>query len=325
MEIFDGHRALFRPLVAPAIALGTFDGVHRGHQQLIQATLAASRRLGGDAVVLTFDPHPVEVLAPQVAPPLLTSRERKLELLAEAGISACIVEPFTRELAALSAEEFARSILSDIIGARHIVVGYDFTYGHKRGGTTDTLRAFGAARGIEVEVIEPVAIPVDGDQVVVSSTRLRELVSAGRLAQARPLLGRDFEVEGTVIRGAGRGATIGIPTANIRPWSTRALLPKGGVYAVTAQILDADPGQPGAAAPIPGVANLGTVPTFVEQGALSLEVHLFDFSENIYDKKLRVRFIERLRGEQRFDGVDALVRQIHADMERARNILGVAG
>lgn len=315
MEIFDGHRALFRPLVAPAVALGTFDGVHRGHQRLLEATLAASRRLGGDAVVLTFEPHPVQVLAPQLAPPLITSQERRLELFAEAGIGACIVEPFTRELASLSAEEFGQTILVDVIGARHIVVGYDFTYGNKRAGNTETLRAFGAARGIEVEVIEPVTV----DGTVVSSTRVRELVAAGQMAAARRLLGRDFEVDGTVVRGAGRGTTIGIPTANVRTHGS--LLPRSGVYAVWAQVLDAD--QPGAAA-IPGVANLGTVPTFVDGGALTLEVHLLGFSGDLYDRKLRVRFAEHLRDERRFDGIDALISQIHTDIDRAQNILGIA-
>ena len=316
MEIFDGHRALFRPLVAPAVALGTFDGVHRGHQRLLEATQAASRRLGGDAVVLTFEPHPVQVLAPQHAPPLITSPERRLELFAEAGIGACIVEPFTRELASLSAEEFGQTILADVIGARHIVVGYDFTYGHGRSGSTETLRAFGAARGIEVEVIEPVTV----DGTVVSSTRVRELVSAGQMAAARQLLGRDFEVDGTVVRGAGRGTTIGIPTANIQ--TQGSLLPKGGVYAVWAQVLDAD--RPGAAG-IPGVANLGTVPTFVDSGAQTLEVHLLGFSGDLYDRTLRIRFAEHLRDERRFDGVDALVDQIHTDIDQAQNILGITG
>lgn len=311
MEIFEGHRALFRPLIAPAIALGNFDGVHLGHQRLLGAAVAASRALGGDAVAYTFDPHPAAVLAPAKAPRLITSRARKLELLAETGISACVIEPFTRELAALAPEDFLQEILVEILDARHIVVGYDFTYGRDRAGNTETLRAFGAARGIAVEIIEPVEVA----GVVVSSTRVRALVRDGAVAKARALLGRDFDVDGTVVRGDGRGARIGVPTANIAVDS--ALLPAGGVYAVRAQILDGASRSP----LLPGVANLGTNPTFVDRAELSLEVHLLDTAVDLYGKTMRVCFVERLRGEQRFDGVDALVHQIHADIDRARTIL----
>ncbi len=150
MEIFEGHRALFRPLHAPAVAIGNFDGVHLGHLRLLDTAARAARALGGDAVVFTFEPHPAVVLAPHKAPPLLTSQPRKLELLAQASMDACVIEPFTRELADLSPEAFLQSILVEILGARHIVVGYDFTYGRDRAGTTESLRAFGAARGIGV-------------------------------------------------------------------------------------------------------------------------------------------------------------------------------
>ncbi|HWN68038.1 MAG TPA: bifunctional riboflavin kinase/FAD synthetase, partial [Haliangium sp.] len=311
MEIFEGHRALFRPLHAPAVAIGNFDGVHLGHRRLLDTAVHAARSLHGDAVVFTFEPHPAAVLAPHKAPPLLTSAARKLELLAQAGIDACVLEPFTRELADMSPEAFLQSILVDILGARHIVVGYDFTYGRDRAGTTESLRAFGAARGIGVDVIEPVAV----GGVVVSSTRVRELVRAGDMAGARALLGRDFDVDGAVIRGDGRGARIGMPTANIAVESR--LLPAGGVYAVRVQLLDrAEPAEP-----LPAVANLGTNPTFVDRTELSLEVHLLDFTGDLYDQRLRVQFVERLRGEQRFPGIEALLSQIRADIARAREIL----
>jgi riboflavin kinase/FMN adenylyltransferase len=311
MEIFEGHRALFRPLVAPAVAIGNFDGVHLGHQRLLQTAIAAARPLGGDSVVFTFDPHPAAVLAPHKAPALITSRARKLELLAQAGMSACVLEPFTRELAAMSPEDFLRSILVEILGARHIVVGYDFTYGRERAGTTATLRAFGQARGIGVDVIEPVEV----GGVAVSSTRVRELVRDGDMAGARALLGRDYDLDGTVIRGDGRGARIGVPTANLALDTT--LLPRGGVYAVRVRVLDDD-----AARALPAVANLGTNPTFVDRTELSLEVHILDFAADLYGKRLRVELVERLRGEQRFSGLDALLAQIRADIEQARALLG---
>jgi riboflavin kinase/FMN adenylyltransferase len=312
MEIFEGHRALFRPLHAPSVAIGNFDGVHLGHQRLLETAARAARSLGGDAVVFTFEPHPAIVLAPHKAPPLLTSLPRKLELLAQAGMDACILEPFTRELADLSPDAFLQSILVEILGARHIVVGYDFTYGRDRAGTTESLRAFGAAHGIGVDVIEP----VEAGGVVVSSTRVRELVREGDMAGARALLGRDFDIDGTVVRGDGRGARIGMPTANLA--TQGQLLPRGGVYAVRVQLLDG-----ASTRTVPAVANLGTNPTFVDRTELSLEVHLLDFSGDLYGQRLRVQFIERLRGEQRFPGIDALLAQIRADIERAREILKV--
>jgi riboflavin kinase/FMN adenylyltransferase len=310
MEIFEGHRALFRPLHAPAVAIGNFDGVHLGHQRLLHTAVAAAQSLGGDAVVFTFEPHPAAVLAPHKAPPLITSLPRKLELLAQAGISACVLEPFTRELAGMSPEAFLQSILVETLGARHIVVGYDFTYGHDRAGTAASLRAFGAARGIGVDVIEPVEV----GGVVVSSTRVRELVRAGDMAGARALLGRDYDLDGTVVRGDGRGARIGMPTANLAVDSQ--LLPAGGVYAVRVQLLERADSRP-----VPAVANLGTNPTFVDRTELSLEVHLLDFSGDLYGQRLRVQLVERLRGEQRFSGIDALLAQIRADIARARDIL----
>ncbi len=319
MEIFDGHRALFRPLVTPAVAIGNFDGVHLGHRRLLQATVAAAERLAGDAVVLTFDPHPAQVLAPDKAPPRISSKRRKMELLAVHGISVCVVEPFTRELASLSPESFLQGILVDIFGAQHIVVGYDFTYGHRRAGTTESLRAFGAAHGIGVEIIDP----VQADSEVVSSTRIRALVRAGDVATVRTLLGRHVDIDGEVVRGAGRGRQIGIPTANIRPDSD--LLLKEGVYAVYVCLLDepasGDAVDTGLSQRLLGVANLGKNPTFVDQGGLSLEVHLLDFDADLYGRPMRISFVERLRGEKRFDGRDALVRQIQADIARAREVL----
>lgn len=317
MEIFDGHQALFRPLVTPAIALGNFDGVHLGHQRLFGETVAAARRLGGDAVVFTFEPHPTRVLAPHAAPPLLTPLARKLELIAAAGMSACVVEPFTPALAAMSPKEFVEVILVRTMGARHVVVGYDFSYGQRRAGTPETLRQAGPAHGFSVEVIEPVKV---GD-VVASSTRARALIAEGDMAAVRSLLGRDFDVGGTVVPGDGRGRTIGIPTANLA--LGEVMLPRPGVYAVRMRILEGDAEAAHGGAALPGVANLGTRPTFSTGQALSFEVHLLDFSGDLYGKKVRVEIVSRLRGEKRFSGPAELVAQIHADIAEGRRRLAM--
>jgi riboflavin kinase/FMN adenylyltransferase len=309
MDVFEGHRALSRRLAAPAVAIGNFDGVHVGHQALLQTAREAAASHGGEAVVLTFDPHPARLLAPKLAPPLLVTRARKLELLAAHGIAACVVEPFTRELAATSPHEFVRSLLVGGLGARDVVVGWDFTYGQKRGGTIETLRADGAALGFGVHVVP--AVTVDG--LVASSTKVREFVLEGNVAGAHLLLGRHFDVDGTVVRGAGRGRQIGIPTANVA--AEGEVLPKAGVYAARVRTDDG--------AWRPAVLNLGTNPTFVAQGALSLEAHLLDWDGNLYDRRVRVAFVERLRDERRFGSVDELVAQIRRDIDAARECLKV--
>jgi riboflavin kinase/FMN adenylyltransferase len=309
MEVFDGHRALFRPLSSPAVCLGNFDGAHLGHQKLFAETRAAADRLGGDAVVYTFEPHPARVLAPELAPPLITSRERKLELMAAGGIDVCVMEPFTRELAALTPNEFVEQILVGALGAAEVVVGYDFSYGENRAGTTEMLRNHGTRAGFSVCVVP--AVHVDG--IVVSSTKVRDFALLGKLDGVRLLLGRDFDVDGEIVKGAGRGRQIGVPTANVSV-DTDMLLPKPGVYAVRATLLDSNEA-------VDGVANLGNNPTFVAAGALSLEVNLFDFQRDIYGQRMRVAFVERIRGERRFDTIDALIAQIEADALRAREIL----
>ncbi|RMH40393.1 MAG: bifunctional riboflavin kinase/FAD synthetase [Deltaproteobacteria bacterium] len=308
MEVFEGHRALFRPLASPAVCLGNFDGVHVGHRRLIDATVAAARAHRGDAVAFTFDPHPATVLAADLAPPLITSRERKLELLADAGVDVCILEPFTPDLARMPPSAFV-DLLADVIGARHVVVGYDFTFGRDRAGTPDTLRAAGAARGFDVTVVPQVTV----DGLVASSTKIRDFALLGKLDGVRRLLGRDLDVDGVVVRGDRRGRTLGFPTANVAV-PAGLLLPPPGVYAVRAVVLD-DRRAFG------GVANLGTRPTFREGDNLALEVHLFDFDGDLYGRRIRVAFVDRIRGERRFDGVDALVAQIRADADRARAIL----
>ena len=290
------------------MALGNFDGVHLGHQAVLSAAVEAAKRLSGDAVAFTFEPHPAKVLAPGQAPPMITNRDRKLELIGEAGVEVCVVEPFTRELAELSPSAFVEQILVSILGAHHVTVGYDFSFGKARAGTVDLLRELGAERGFDVQVLEPVTV----DGVVASSTRIRSCVTEGDMAGARRLLGRDFDVDGVVVRGAQRGRDIGVPTANIA--TETELLPAPGIYAGRVELL-------GQSEWLDAAISRGTNPTFVDSDELSLEAHILDFDRDIYGRRVRVSFAQMLRGERRFDGVDALVAQIQIDIARTREIL----
>lgn len=308
MDVFAGHRALTRSLRAPAITIGNFDGVHRGHAALVERARALAGPAGGEAVVLTFDPHPTQVLAPHLAPVLINTPARKLELLAAAGADAVVLEPFDAALAARSADAFVEDILVGALGARHVVVGGDFTFGKGRGGNVATLTAAGARLGFGVSVVPPVT--VDGE--VASSTRVRAYLRVGEPERAAALLGRPYDVDGVVVRGAGRGRGLGIPTANIAPEGE--LLASPGIYAVTLERVGVDP------RPLPAVASLGTNPTFVEGGALVLEVMVLDFDADLYGARVRVGFVARLRDEARYDSVDALLAQIHADIAAARAV-----
>jgi len=308
MDVFPGHRRLPRALRAPALAIGNFDGVHLGHQQLIARAREAAARQGGEAVALTFDPHPAAILAPERAPRLLTTTARKLELLAAAGADAAVVEPFDGEFAALSPRAFAAQVLAGGLGARHVVVGYDFRFGSGRAGSTDTLCELGGELGFSVDVVNPVSVA----GVVASSSRIRALVEEGDLAGARALLGRHPEVDGEVVRGAGRGRGIGIPTANLAP--DTEVLPPLGIYAVWVEL---------AGERRPAAASVGTNPTFDDSGRLSLEVHVLDFDRDLYGQRMRVAFVEHLRGELRFPGAAELVEQIRRDIADTRRILGV--
>jgi riboflavin kinase/FMN adenylyltransferase len=283
-----------------AICLGNFDGVHKGHQALFER----ARSLGA-VVALTFEPHPGKVLQPDLAPRLLATPSRKLELLREAGVSACITQPFSRDFARTGPEAF-EALLFEAIGARAVVVGSDFTYGKGRAGSIGTLTAAAQRSGGEVSVVSPVTV----EGVVVSSSKIREYVLEGRVEAASRLLGRPFDLEGTVVTGAQRGRTIGFPTANVE--TMNEVRPAAGVYAITAQLKDGRS--------FGGACNIGTKPTF-GSNEVTIECNLFDFSGDLYGAWLRVGFLERLRSEQRFAGLDALKAQIERDVLAARAIL----
>jgi riboflavin kinase/FMN adenylyltransferase len=310
MKVFSSldAAAASKELEGAAVCLGNFDGVHLGHRALIDE---AKRH--GTAAALTFAPHPGKVLQPELAPRLITLLPRKLELLEQAGLQGAIVQPFTLEYARTSAPAFEAALL-EALKVATVVVGYDFTYGTRRSGSVQSLDAACKKAGARLQVVP--AVTIDG--VVVSSSRVREYVLEGRVAAAQRLLGRYFDLEGTVVPGQGRGRTIGFPTANID--TQNELRPGAGVYAVRVLVKghsDAVLERHG------GAANIGVKPTF-GGGEVTIEAHLFDFKGDLYGKKLIVEFIDRLRGEQRFASVSELSGQIARDIEAARTALARA-
>jgi riboflavin kinase/FMN adenylyltransferase len=308
MDVVRGHHELARRAwPGAAVAIGNFDGVHAGHRALIARACELARAHGVTSAAMTFDPHPSELLSPHTAPPRLTSLERRLELLAAAGVETVLVEPFTRDLASLAPDAFIDRVVIGALRARAIVVGYDFNYGAGRAGSPEALRAHGGRAGVEVAIVDP--IEVGGE--VASSTKIRGYLKAGDLAGAERLLGRPWDVDGVVVHGAKRGRAIGVPTANITPDSDLPVA--AGIYAVTLSV----EGGP----PLPAVASLGTNPTFVEGGRLVLEVHVLDWDGDLYDRRVRTTFVAWLRPEQKFDSVDALVAQIRRDISDARRLL----
>jgi riboflavin kinase/FMN adenylyltransferase len=306
VDVYRGHHEVPGWRTGAAVAIGNFDGVHLGHQALIRRAREIAGAQDAKTVVLTFDPHPSVLLVPR-APQRISSLERRLELLEAAGADVVVIEPFTRELASVAAHAFIDNIVIGALCARAIVVGYDFTYGQGRAGTTDALRAHGGRAGIEVAIIA--AVEVGGE--VASSSRVRGHLRDGDLAAAERLLGRPWDIDGVVVHGAKRGRTIGIPTANIK--TDTELLLRSGIYAVRFEV----DGKT-----LPGVASLGTNPTFVENGGLVLEVYLLDFDGDLYGKRTRTTFVSRIRDEAKFDSVDALLAQIRQDIDAARRILG---
>ncbi|MEY4583438.1 MAG: hypothetical protein RL701_8141 [Pseudomonadota bacterium] len=287
------------------IAPGNYDGVHLGHQALLRSATTFGQANGLATHVLTFDPHPAAALG-DTAKPVLTLHPRRAELAQAAGADRVLVQHFTPDFAALTPEAFIETLLAR--GARALVVGPDFRFGNMRAGGVELLQQLGQARGFTV-LIEP-PVKLDGERV--SSSAIRKAVSVGDVRTAAIMLGRVHEVQGQVVEGFRRGRTIGFPTANVAPGPV--LPPADGVYAVVVREL----GVPERRVHL-GVANLGTRPTFA--AGRSVEVHMFDFDRDIYGRELRVGFVERIRGEQRFSGIDELRAQIARDSERARELL----
>jgi riboflavin kinase/FMN adenylyltransferase len=298
-----------RPDGRSVVTTGTFDGVHLGHRAIVRYLVDRAAHVGGVPTVVTFDPHPREVLTGQPIP-LLTTLDERAALLAALGVERFVVVPFSRDLSLLEPEDYVRDVLVGQVGMREIVVGYDHRFGRRARGDRALLEALGPDLGFTVDVIPE---QVEGD-VTVSSTEVRRLLAdEGDAARAAVLLGRPYRIAGTVVRGDGRGRTIGYPTANVRPESERKLVPRLGVYAVRAVLPDGERAG--------GMLNVGRRPTFETDGAVSVEAHLFEFEGDLYGRTLALDVMARLRDERRFDGPGALVAQLGRDRDAARAAL----
>jgi riboflavin kinase/FMN adenylyltransferase len=290
---------------SPVLALGNFDGLHRGHVKIIERIQRGAGERGGTSVVLTFDPHPPRVLRPDKAPPLLMTKTQKLHALARAGVQGAAVVRFTREMSQWEPDKFVKTVLVDWLRVAEVWVGADFLFGRDRTGNFTLLRSLGAQHGFRVEKIDPVRYK----DFIVSSTRIRRLVSEGRVDEAGALLGHHYAIEGTVVEGEKRGREIGFPTANLA--TTNDLLPPHGVYA-TAVTIDG--------ALHPSVTNIGQRPTFGDQLQTTIETHILRTTVELYGRSLRVAFVQRLRDERKFPDIEALQEQIAADVRRATRL-----
>ena len=308
-RIIHNLAELHAPLKNPVLTIGNFDGVHRGHLALFERVKIRAKAIGGLSAVMTFQPHPLKIMKPEKAPRLITPTAQKLTLISQSGIDTIFCLPFDRTFAAISAEDFVRNILVQKIGVKELVVGYDYTFGHNRTGNSELLHRMGKELGFQVHEVHPVLM----GKRVVSSTSIRELVKAGELAEAKKLLGRDYQISGTVIRGKNRGGRLlGFPTANLEV--VDELTPREGVYAVTVLIN----GQR-----YNGVTNIGHNPTF-GQGPLSIETHILDYSGDLLGQTIRVNFLHRLRAEKTYKSIEELAHQIDLDVKLAREILASA-
>ena len=310
MRIYRHYDALPADARGAAVAIGNFDGIHPGHQTVIHEAGLIAGDMCRPWAVLTFEPHPRAFFTPGSEPFRLTPFRSKARRIAELGADLLIVQRFDKAFSSLPAEDFVNTVLVDGLGAGHVVSGYDFVFGHKRGGNCELLLAMGAKKGFGFTAVNA---QTDSSGEAYSSTRVRERLGDADPRGAAAILGRDFEIEGRVARGEARGKSIGFPTANI-PLGAY-LRPALGVYAVRAAIE-----QENGEIWLDGVANIGVRPTFGSDGVV-LEVFLFDFDDDLYGKRLRVRLVDFLRPEKKFDGVDDLKAQISQDSAKAQKIL----
>ena len=309
MKLIENIEDIDNPFPNAVITIGNFDGVHIGHQALFHAVIEKAGTLDGTAIAMTFEPHPIRVLKKNGHPPLITPFHQKVELIAATGIDVLICIPFTRRFAAVTAKEFVLDMLLGRIGMHTIVVGKDYAFGKNREGNLNLLKSYAELYDFTVDVVDWVPIS-NGIPSRISSTRIRKMLLEGNVAEAQKLLGRHYQISGTVVPGRNRGGKLlGFPTANIR--LKEELCPKNGIYAVTVECR----GETRR-----GVANIGYSPTF-ENNEFTVEVYLLDFNEDIYGESIAIKFIERIRDEIKFSGVPELSRQIAMDVQTARNIL----
>jgi len=291
--------------VNPVVTLGNFDGIHLGHQKIFERVKTEALRMGGESVVITFEPHPLKVLSPQSCPPLLTPLRKKFLLIEQLGMDVVLCIEFTKTFSEISPSDFVKNILVDRVGAHKVIVGYNFHFGRKTKGNPHILKQIGSLFNLQVEIIAPLII----EGTTVSSSKIRELIKNGQVEKASQLLGRHYSILGKVIEGAKRGHLLGFPTANLE--ISKELTPLPGVYAV--EVLWN--GQS-----FKGVANVGWNPTFQTEGEgkISSEVYIFDFNQDIYGEEIQIDFVRRIRDEVRFDSIAQLIAQIRKDIEWAR-------
>jgi len=309
MKIINHLDNISKPFKNAVVTIGNFDGVHVGHQALFHEVIEKADAIGGTSVAITFEPHPMRVLKQNNHPPLITLYEQKKELIERTGTDILICIPFTSQFASLTAREFVEDLLIEKIGMKAIVVGGDYSFGKNREGNLELLRSFAAQMDFEVIVANWIKLAKNFPDRI-SSTRIRELVMDGQMTEAQKMLGRNYQIRGTVVTGRDRGGKLlGIPTANINLHDE--LCPKTGIYAVTVECHGMQ---------YKGVANIGYSPTFQEH-EFTVEVHILDFNDDIYKEKIRVNFIQRIRDEKKFSDISELIEQIHRDIASARDIL----
>lgn len=293
------------------LTIGVFDGVHRGHAQLISRAVKSAAVRGVPAVLMTFDPHPLEVVRPGSHPAQLSTLSRRAELVEELGIDVFVVMPFTQDFMKLTPEQYVQNLLVDKLQVAEVVVGDNFTFGAKAAGTVDTMRELGGKLGFEVDGVQLL-----GEHAVTfSSTYIRACLNSGDIAAAAEALGRPHRIEGVVVRGDGRGKGLGFPTANVAP-TMHAAIPADGVYAGWFTVLDDPDFHPRMAA-----ISVGTNPTFEAGRSRTVEPHLLDFDGDLYGKKVAVDFVQQLRGMRKFESIDELVEAIGNDVDEARKVL----
>jgi len=308
MRILDGLNIGIQQMAGSVVTIGNFDGVHRGHAELFRNLQDRGARMGLPAVVVTFEPHPLAVLAPEAAPPLITTFSQKVELIQQAGIECLVVIQFTREFSLLAAETFVRSHLCHALGMRHIVIGHDYAFGRNRSGNYATLTDLGAECGFTVEDLEPIG----NEGRIFSSSLARRLIGGGDMSEAASILGRYHVISGRVVHGREIGTRIGFPTANIV--TENELIPPDGVYAVMVTVGDQL---------IQGACNIGSNPTF-EGSHRTIEVFLLDYSGQLYDSTLALSFVQRLRDVKKFPDTETLIQAITHDIAVTRTVLSAA-
>ncbi len=306
MNIFDENSNIEKSKNT-VVTIGTFDGVHRGHRKILDELIRISKEENSRNFVITFEPHPRTVVSRNFDIRLLTTLEEKKEIFRLYGIENLMIINFTKEFSKLTSEEFIRKFICNKIGARHVVIGYDHKFGRNRDGNESTLRNLGEKLGFDVTQVPPIT----ENGVIISSTLIRNLLMDGKIEEANNYLGRNYSLSGKVVHGAGRGISLGFPTANLQPDSKQKLIPANGVYAVSVKLENKV---------YFGVMNIGFRPTFNQTPHAITEVHILDFNKNIYNENIEVQFVKRLRDEKKFGSKEQLVQQIENDIKRTKEI-----